>query len=345
MFARTQSGLPFTPLVQGDVNGDGRFNDRAFIPQLSTEPDAALATQLRSLRDGGSGTVARCLAQFEGRVAARNGCRGPWTESLNLQWRPPIRAKWSRRLESTVYFQNPLGGLDQLLHGEKLHGWGSQATPDPSLFIPKGFDAGAKRFRYDVNPRFGNTRGARSLLREPFRVTIDFSLRLSTDYTLQQLRRALEPVKVDNRWTRRTADSLTAFYLSGTSNIHLSMLAESDSLFLTSSQIAALRRADSVYSAQIVAIYAPLGDYLSRIPGGVAGKAAMDTVEATSKAYWKIFWKQPEIADSVITPAQRELLPMLKSMLSIPEKTREHNRWMFGYPVKLRATKPKPATP
>ena len=39
MFGRLQSGLPYTPMVSGDVNGDGFANDRAFIydPSRSSE--------------------------------------------------------------------------------------------------------------------------------------------------------------------------------------------------------------------------------------------------------------------------------------------------------------------
>src|SRR5205085_9760846 len=35
-FGRFQSGNPFTPMVAGDVNGDGYSNDRAFIYDPST---------------------------------------------------------------------------------------------------------------------------------------------------------------------------------------------------------------------------------------------------------------------------------------------------------------------
>jgi hypothetical protein len=69
-------------------------------------------------------------------------------------------------------------------------------------------------------------------------------------------------------------------------------------------------------------------------------------VSATQKAYWKVFWQQPEIADSIITPLQRDLMPMLKTMLGIPQKDRENSQWMFGNPVTL-VDRPKdaPAAP
>ena len=43
LFSRLQSGLPYTPVVQGDVNGDGRGGDRAFVPDPAKETDTQLA--------------------------------------------------------------------------------------------------------------------------------------------------------------------------------------------------------------------------------------------------------------------------------------------------------------
>jgi hypothetical protein len=343
MFARAQSGLPFTPLVQGDVNGDGRSGDRAFVPDADVESDATLRSQIRGMLVDGSASARRCLLDNRGHVAARNGCRGPWTQSLNIQWRPPTPQRWGNRVAPNIYFQNVLGGVDQLLHGSATHGWGTDASPDPVLLVPRGFDPVAGRFRYDVNPRFADTRPGRTLALNPFRIVIDFSLNLSTDFDLQQLRRAVEPVKGPSGWERRTADSLAAFYLSRTSSIHKFLIEQSDSLFLSARQVTALRRADSVFSSEVRALYVPLGRYLAQGQGG-AGKAELDSVLATQKAYWKVFWRQPEIADSLVTVSQRELVPMFKSMLAVPMKDRENSQWQFGQPVTL-VDKPRPAAP
>lgn len=346
MFARAQSGLPFTPIVQGDVNGDGRGGDRAFIPNPSTTSDPVLAGQLSSLLANGSATARDCLEQYLGHVAARNGCRGPWTESLNIQWRPPMPDRWGGRVRPSVYLQNVLGGLDQFVHGgNSMRGWGSPATPDPVLLVPRGFDASASAFRYDVNPRFADTRPGRSLLLNPFRIVVDFSFNLSTDFDLQQLRRAVEPVRSPSGgWARRSADSLAAFYLSRTSSLHKLVLEQSDSLFLSRAQIAALHTADSLYSAQVRALYIPLGEFLAHGQGG-AGKAELDSVQATQKAYWRIFWTQPEIADSIVTPSQKELVPLLKSIVATPQEDREHSQWQFGRPVTFSDEAPPRAAP
>jgi hypothetical protein len=260
---------------------------------------------------------------------------------LNLQWRPPTPEKW-RRVIANVYLQNVLAGVDQALHGNSLRGWGSPASPDPVLLVPRGFDAANNRFNYDVNPRFADTRPGRTLLRNPFRIVIDFTFNLSTDFDLQQLRRAVEPVRgVKGAWERRSADSLAAFYLSNTSSIYKILLEQTDSLLLTKSQVTALEKADSVFSARVRAIYIPLGEYLSHGQGG-AGKAELDSAKATDKLYWKIFWAQPEIAAEFVSPSQRELMPMFKSMLGVPKKEREDAQWSFGHPVTFR-DKPRTA--
>jgi len=340
-FSRVQSGLPFTPIVSGDVNGDGRSGDRAFIPNPAQTTDVSLASQLNALIASGSGTAKACLLANLGRVVDRNGCRGPWTQTLSAQWTPRLPPKIQRRVNANFYFQNVLAGVDQLVHGSNdLRGWGSPNAPDPTLLVPRGFDAASNQFKYDVNARFADTRPGHTLFRDPFRLVLDISMDFSVDYDLQQLRRAVEPVKGPSGWIRRGADSLAAFYLSNTSDIHKVLMAESDSLFLSTAQMAALRRADSVYSARVRAIYIPLGQFLAQGHGG-AGKAELDSVQTTQKAYWKVFWEQPEIADSIVTPAQRELIPLFKSMLSVPKAQREHSQYQFGRPVTL-VDKPKP---
>jgi hypothetical protein len=141
---------------------------------------------------------------------------------------------------------------------------------------------------------------------------------------------------VNGSWHRRTADSLTAFYLSNTSNVHKALLAESDSLFLSATQIAALRKADTAFSEGVRAIFRPLGEYLVNAGDARTDKAALDSVTASQKAYWKLFWLQPEVADAIVTPTQRELFQLLKGMVATPQKDREQSQWQFGHPVTVR---------
>jgi len=341
LFARAQSGFPFTPIVQGDVNGDGIGGDRAFIPNPVLSGDSALAGQIRSLLESGSSSARNCLSRYLGEVAPHNGCRGPWSAMLNAEWQPPLPRKWMGRVRSNIYFENVLGGVDQMLHGSNLRGWGSQPIVDPVLLVPHGFDPATRQFAYTVNPRFADTRAFSTVARSPFRVSIDFSINLSVDYNLQQLRRAVEPVKGAHGYARRSADSLTSFYMSRTSDVYKLLLANSDSLFLTKAQTAELEQRDSVYSEQVRAVFIPLGRFLAAHEDRDPGKAELDSANNTQKAYWKVFWQQPELANAILTPMQRDLIVELKRMSAIPPDQREHARWYFQYSVEL-VDKPKP---
>jgi hypothetical protein len=174
---RVQSGVAFTPMVAGDVNGDGNAsNDRAFIFDPNWNGDTAVASSMRAVADGGSRTARRCLAGKYGRLAGRNSCRGPWTTTANLSLVfDPVKFHLPPRTTMTLQVANPIGALDLLLHGERrLHGWGQNERPDQVLLYVRGFDPVAQRFRYEVNERFAATRPAQVTLRTPVVATLMF---------------------------------------------------------------------------------------------------------------------------------------------------------------------------
>ncbi|WP_309670023.1 hypothetical protein, partial [Gemmatimonas sp.] len=336
-FLRVQSGSPFTPLVQGDINGDGRANDRAFVP-ATTGGDPALAASMRDLLAVAPANVRACLVPLLGRVAPRHSCRGPWTQTLNLQWTPPIpRRMLGRQLNATVFFQNPLGGLDYLLHGEAgLRGWGAQPVPDQTLLAVRGFDANARAFRYDVNPRFGDTRAFRSVTRAPFRVAIDVSVDLSVPYDVQSIRRALEPVKQQGAWARRSADSIASFYMrQRANNLYRLITSESDSLLLSKAQQEALRIADTAYVRRVRALYRPLGVYLASQPDNGAGPEALARVKAVADSQQVMFWESVDTVGTLLSAGQRAMLPILADALRVPPSARKNSFFGFGFFVDL----------
>ncbi len=172
---RLTSGTPFTPLVSGDINGDGaRNNDRAFIFNPASAPDTAIANGMTRLLSGSSGAARKCLESQMGTIAARNSCIGPWQPSLDLQlnYRPAVLGL-NRRLTLSLVTQNLLAGVDQLVHGaSNLHGWGQIARPSPTLLSVTGFDPAQQRFLYTVNERFGATSSNTTAFRSPFQLGI-----------------------------------------------------------------------------------------------------------------------------------------------------------------------------
>jgi hypothetical protein len=176
--SRASSGTPYTPSVAGDINADGARNDRAFI--FDPAQGGPLATDLQRLLDRSPGRVRECLTSQTGTIAARNSCRGPWQVSSDIQlnWRPSF---WGldQRLTLSMVTSNLLGGLDQLFHGDDLHGWGASYRPDATLLIVRGFDPVAQQYRYQVNQRFGDVRSAQAL-RQPFQIGVQLRFALGT---------------------------------------------------------------------------------------------------------------------------------------------------------------------
>jgi len=75
-----RSGNAYTPVVAGDINGDGYFNDRAFI-YSSTAADPAVADGMRQLLANAPSASRECLDKQMGKIASRNSCHGPWSST------------------------------------------------------------------------------------------------------------------------------------------------------------------------------------------------------------------------------------------------------------------------
>ncbi|HEX7241956.1 MAG TPA: Spy/CpxP family protein refolding chaperone, partial [Longimicrobiaceae bacterium] len=176
LIGRLGAGAAFTPMVGGDVNGDGARNDAAFVFDPASAPDTALANGMARVLDRVPGSVRECLESQTGEVAERNSCRGPWTRSLDLRatYRPDL-PQLGRRLSISLDAMNVPAGLDLLLHGEgSLHGWGDggRGRLDETLLYPRGFDPATRRFRYQVNEQFGQQRERRFAVGSPFNVQL-----------------------------------------------------------------------------------------------------------------------------------------------------------------------------
>jgi len=186
---RLMSGTPYTPMVSGDINGDGVANDRAFIFSPSSG-DTAVANGMSRLLASAPSNVRSCLLSQTGSVANRNSCAGSWQPSADLQLN--FRPAWwglDRRMTIMVSTVNMLAGLDQLLHGNNdLHGWGGYTRPDPTLLFVRGFDPVSQRFTYAVNERFGSTRGSANAFRVPFQLALQARYVIGPDQNAERMR-------------------------------------------------------------------------------------------------------------------------------------------------------------
>jgi outer membrane receptor for ferrienterochelin and colicin len=143
---RSQSGTPWTPMVFGDINGDGLdTNDRAFLSRSLQFENAAERDQfLEFLNEH------RCLIEQEGTVVQRNSCRNPWFNSLDLRLSKEIGTLRGQRAEFIVDAFNVLNGIDKEW-GRYMGVFGTSRE----LLQARGYDPATRGIVYRVNDDFG----------------------------------------------------------------------------------------------------------------------------------------------------------------------------------------------
>jgi hypothetical protein len=312
MLGRLQSGLPFTPVVSGDVNGDGVANDRAFVFDPVRVADPSLAQGMRDLVASSPSSVRNCITRQFNRAAGSASCEGPWTATLNT--RLGINGdgrRLSRRVNVGINLANPLGGLDQLLHGSNdLRGWGAAATPDPVLFNVRGWDPATKRFQYSVNPRFGNTRPSATTLRAPFRLTLDVAIDVGRPIEEQQVDRWLKPGRDGRKGLKADAQDLKRRYERNVPDLYNFVLQQSDSLLLSREQAEGIQKARAAYRINLDALWTRLADYLAALPDHYNSSEAYKRAEDAIDGAWEMTRVDlKENLPAILNPVQLQLLP------------------------------------
>jgi hypothetical protein len=318
--ARVVSGYPFTPIVAGDINGDGNpNNDRAVVFDPGTLSGTG-ADRMRALLSSSPARVRECLSRQVGTIARRNSCVGSWTTTLNAQITLDNEAvgrflHTGKRASASIYLANVPAGFDQLLHGNNLRGWGSSAQPDRVLLRVRGFDPVSNHFLYDVNPKFGTSQPTASVFRTPFRITLDLSLDLGRPFSEQQLDILLKPGRDGRPGIRFTADSLFVRYKRSVPDLYQTILAESDSLLLSESQSNALEVAQGPYRASADSLWRTLSVELADLPDKFDANKALKRQEEVTDQEWEIAWVESKKLNSILTASQLKLLPWPASML------------------------------
>ncbi|HET7614622.1 MAG TPA: TonB-dependent receptor [Gemmatimonadaceae bacterium] len=250
---RAVSGSYFSPLVGGDINADGRSNDRAFVfrpEDAAANGDTAVANGMTRLLAATSPRARDCLLSQMGRVASRSSCSSPWSLSLDMQANiRPTAFGLDRRLTISVVTMNALTGLDQLLHGnDKLHGWGQPSFPDRTLLYVRGFDPATDTYKYQVNEHFGVANGTRNAFRVPFQLAIQARLTLGTDPARQQFNNVIGR----GAGGRMNPEALKARMTRLVPNAFLDIIAINDSakLELTPDQITRLQTGGDAFKVK-----------------------------------------------------------------------------------------------
>jgi hypothetical protein len=327
-----RSGMPYTPVVGSDVNGDGRVNDRAFIFDPATATDAQLGRDLRSLIASTSKQAGTCLDRQIGTVAAANGCEGPWTSSMNAGLSTNfLHVRGGRLVVASINFANPLGGLDQLLHGsDHLAGWGTPAYPDRVLYTVRGFDPATNGFQYAVNPRFGSTRPTETTIRAPFRMTLDVRVELGRPRRQQEFERFLEMNPLRNNHERAPVDSLRArlndYMVSDYYDVLVRMR---DSLLLTREQVTTLQTFQTAYMARADMAWQDITSDMIAHPADSDVNELSRRIDDVAGRVWTMQRAEIPHMRGVMTPAQLELVDIILKRLVDSAKRLPSHPFLF----------------
>jgi hypothetical protein len=317
MIGRATSGQPFTPRVGNDINGDGARNDRAFIFNPATTSDPALASAMQSLLDGGTPRVRSCLSSQLGQLAGRNSCFAPWFPSLDLRLNyRPDRFGLKRNLMVSLQLVNPLAGMDRLVNGKDLEGWGQPRRVDPNLLYVTGFDQATQRFQYTVNERFGDATGTGAGGRgvgqqlNPFQVAVQMRYTVGPDRT----RDAMLAAQAAARGGRggpggAGGNDMGAMVRRFAQNPFQQTLAIRDSLDLDSAQVARLDAMREAFDGRVNTLATGLQDRLQRLGNNADPQAMMQQLQGPLAEAQRIRTESMTELQRVLTPAQWEKLP------------------------------------
>ena len=305
-----RSGNAFTPTVGGDINGDGYSNDRAFVYDPSKVADPALAAGLQQLFGSLPSSTRQCLERQFGRVAARNSCRAPWSSTASMTM-TLNRAKFRMPQRASLDFSlsNPLGAADLALNGSgSLRGWGQAPFPDQSLFYVRGFDPVTRKYAYEVNQRFGQTRPQFLTLRAPVTMTVSMKIDLGPTRERQQLTQQLAVGRA-MAGTRFSESSFRQFGTSSVLNPMTQIIRQQDSLRLTSVQADSIASMNRRYAYRVDSLWTPAARYLAGLPAKYQQAQAFDRYLRARRAQVDLLMGTVKALEELLTPAQKRKLP------------------------------------
>ena len=312
-FGRFASGNTFTPQLSGDVNGDGYNNDRAFVFNPANAYDPAVGAGIAELLKSGSASAKECLTSQLGKLAARNSCQGPWTSNANLSISfNPMKVRMPQRATLSFSVSNPLGAADLLLHGEdKLHGWGQFAFADPTLLYVRGFDPATKRYKYEVNPRFGSTNPQFQTFRAPVTLTMQIRVDVGPSRERQMLTQRLDMGRARDGQKMNEQMVKLMYGTGGVMNPMAQLLRQSDTLQLTGPQADSLASMNRWYTLKLDSIWTPVAKEFASLPQDYDQGAAYDQYKHAREATVDLLIGLSPRINALLSADQKRKLPAL----------------------------------
>jgi len=289
-----QSGVSYTPLVAGDINGDGAVNDIAYIPQPSTE----LGQEMLESLHGAPASVLRCIGRQYGQIAGRNSCTGPWSGGMDLSLEISPPNFYSGGI--LIHLVNAAGAADRLIHGSAhTRGWGDPAVVDPTLFAVTSFDPSARQFRYQVNPRFGQ-HGGISTWHQPIELRIEVRTWVGPSLQTQQNHTMAQRVRANRDDLGRVLPFANPF---------AEIAKRADDLHLTVAQRDSLQAIESAWRPVVDSIQAELSGYIEQVSDTVSDNEVVARVRASTARIAEATASRAPALRALLTEDQLGLLP------------------------------------
>ncbi|MBL0177668.1 MAG: carboxypeptidase regulatory-like domain-containing protein [Gemmatimonadetes bacterium] len=309
------SGIPYTPVAVGDINGDGRSNDRAFVFDPATVGDGALATEMRTLLAAAPSGAQRCLEAQLGRIAGRNSCKTGWQlrADLSLNFSPPDELGTGSRFRVTMNLLNTTGALVRAfgLDNTPLGRSASSTTPDAKLLYVTGFDPATRHYAYRVNQLFGAPQdfGAARRRFAPFQVQLGVEYKLGGPKRVSAGER-LGLVATKNA-PQMSEDAIRSRMRQLTADPVQPILAQQDSLGLSPEQLAGLEVIRARFLTASDQLFAPTIALLLRRGTAIRDDALNTELGKAQPEIQKLLLREREAVGALLTAAQRAKLPKL----------------------------------
>lgn len=326
---RAASGVRYTPIVGGDVNGDGRTNDRAFVFDPTRRTDDT-APDLTPLIERGGSASARCLARQLGSMAGAGSCTGPWLAVANVTLGVTDIPKTRERAHGSITISNVGAALDRVLHGAShQRGWGANASPDPVLYYARSFDPARQRFQYETNPFFGRARPLSGLLRGTAGISMEVRIDLGRSPVEQNLEQSLR-IRPSLVGSRADADTIrNRLMRAHYSDIYGTIVRLADSIALSRSQMEALTQQAAKLRLAAAEVFGPLAARFAALPADYSVTSAVDALSRADDEFWAhVYAEVPTVLKETLLPGQIGLLPTSLRRLA----TEPDYRGRFVYP-------------
>jgi hypothetical protein len=308
-----RSGTPYTPMVNGDVNGDGYTNDRAFIFDPASATDPAVQAGMQTLLASAPDNARECLKSQLGNLAKRGSCQSPWTAGAQVTLAlDPVKLRLPHRMGLSVGISNPLGAVDMLLHGEdKMHGWGQSPAPDNTLLSVKGFDPATNRYTYEVNQRFGSTSIQNTLARTPVKIQMQAQVDLGPTTERQLLTQQLDRGRAGAlvKAPKMNEQMWKSQYSSGpVLNPLRQILAQADSMMLTRVQADSIASLNRWYTVRLDSVWTPIAKRFAEMPEGYDQGEAYSLYRQGREASVDLLMKVVPLVNGMLSNAQKRKL-------------------------------------